>query len=351
MPSNDITPLSGHLPSRQERAFELDAIISQGFRRTVESIIEIGVALKEIRDQELYKELGYPNFEAYVVERYGLSRRSAYLYIGIAEKLPQEFVQRVAQIPNPPSLRKLAQIAVSFGPEPQKLTAIPQDELETLLSLPDSELRARLTELKGYDRSRDGGRGPSDIERPPISRDRYRDQKRQIQLLKEKLNTYDAELQAAMRRIKDLEAQNQEFQEIIQSNDQLRAAQATIKKLSEQIASYKASEAQLAALKADRETAIRKINEFVQAVLSTFAHFREQIYLPDLESAAWFQMMMKIIVENALSMEEFISAETLKRLGEEGCEIPSPEGAASALLQLTKPIIERFNFLKLQPEP
>lgn len=54
---------------------------------------------KEMRDSKLYKELGYSDFGDYCEQETGMKRRQVYNYISIAEKLPSEFVQRVAQIP------------------------------------------------------------------------------------------------------------------------------------------------------------------------------------------------------------------------------------------------------------
>ena len=51
-----------------------------------------------MRDGKLYKELGYQNFEDYCETEVGIKRRQVYNYISIVEKLPEDFVQPVAQI-------------------------------------------------------------------------------------------------------------------------------------------------------------------------------------------------------------------------------------------------------------
>jgi hypothetical protein len=61
----------------ERRSLEsLEKVIESG----VEAFLATGSALKEIRDQELYRE-GFKTFEAYVEARWGLERRHAYRLI------------------------------------------------------------------------------------------------------------------------------------------------------------------------------------------------------------------------------------------------------------------------------
>ena len=63
-----------------------------------QSLYEMCMGFKEMRDSKLYKELGYGTFEDYCEQETGFKRRQVYNYISIAEKLPADFVQSIAQI-------------------------------------------------------------------------------------------------------------------------------------------------------------------------------------------------------------------------------------------------------------
>ncbi len=56
-----------------------------------DAVWEIGKSLIAMRDGKLYKELGYSNFEEYVTNEIGFSRKQGYQYISIVENLPEEF--------------------------------------------------------------------------------------------------------------------------------------------------------------------------------------------------------------------------------------------------------------------
>lgn len=55
-------------------------------------------SLKEMRDNKLYKEFGYKNFEDYCKNEFGMTRSNAYNYISIAERVNSENVQSIGQI-------------------------------------------------------------------------------------------------------------------------------------------------------------------------------------------------------------------------------------------------------------
>lgn len=56
------------------------------------------MGFKEMRDNKLYKELGYSDFGDYCENETGMKRRQVYRYIEVAEKLPSEFVSSGTQI-------------------------------------------------------------------------------------------------------------------------------------------------------------------------------------------------------------------------------------------------------------
>ena len=51
-----------------------------------------------MRDNKLYKELNYQNFEEYCNKELGISRQQSYKYLGIAENLSEDFVKSTLQI-------------------------------------------------------------------------------------------------------------------------------------------------------------------------------------------------------------------------------------------------------------
>lgn len=63
-----------------------------------QSLYEMCMGFKEMRDSKLYKELGYSDFGDYCELETGIKRRQVYSYIAVAEKLPTDFVQSTAQI-------------------------------------------------------------------------------------------------------------------------------------------------------------------------------------------------------------------------------------------------------------
>ena len=80
------------------RAYSLDKKIKANAQVVQESLYEICKGLKEMRDDKLYKELGYQNFEEYTKAELEIDRRQAYRYINIAENLTSDFVTSMSQI-------------------------------------------------------------------------------------------------------------------------------------------------------------------------------------------------------------------------------------------------------------
>ncbi len=107
------------------RLGECEAAISRG----MDTFIEVGSALAEIRDRKLYR-LGWETFEAYCQERWGLARRTAYNMIESADA-----VCAIAHIPNVPAIaneaqaREVAAIIKTDGPEraAEILTEVAED--------------------------------------------------------------------------------------------------------------------------------------------------------------------------------------------------------------------------------
>lgn len=80
------------------KAAELDRRIKTSAQLAQQSLYDMCMGFKEMRDSRLYKELGYSDFGEYCEQKTGFSRMNVYNYIRVAEKLPQDFVNSSLQI-------------------------------------------------------------------------------------------------------------------------------------------------------------------------------------------------------------------------------------------------------------
>lgn len=74
------------------KAAELDRKIKTSAQLAQQSLYDMCMGFKEMRDSRLYKELGYSEFNDYCKSETGFSDRQVYNYISIVEKLPKELV-------------------------------------------------------------------------------------------------------------------------------------------------------------------------------------------------------------------------------------------------------------------
>ena len=80
------------------KAAELDRRIKTSAQFAQQSLYDMCMGFKEMRDSRLYKELGYSDFGEYCEKETGFSKMNVYRYISIAENLPQDFVTSRFQI-------------------------------------------------------------------------------------------------------------------------------------------------------------------------------------------------------------------------------------------------------------
>ena len=80
------------------KAQELDRRIKTSAQLAQQSLYDMCMGFKEMRDSKLYKELGYSDFGDYCENETGFTRMNVYRYISIAENLPQDFVTSRLQI-------------------------------------------------------------------------------------------------------------------------------------------------------------------------------------------------------------------------------------------------------------
>lgn len=124
---------------QHKQAIELHQKIIVSANLAQQNIWDMCNALKTMRDNKLYKELGYPNFEDYCENEVGMKRRNVYNYISIVEKINAENVQSIAQI----GMTKLSLLATISEPE--------QAEIAEKLDLENTtvkQLKAEIDSLK-----------------------------------------------------------------------------------------------------------------------------------------------------------------------------------------------------------
>lgn len=80
------------------KAAELDRRIKTSAQLAQQSLYDMCMGFKEMRDSKLYKELGYSDFGEYCEKETGFSRMNVYNYIRVAENLSEDFVNSSLQI-------------------------------------------------------------------------------------------------------------------------------------------------------------------------------------------------------------------------------------------------------------
>lgn len=121
------------------KAAELDRRIKTSAQLAQQSLYDMCMGFKEMRDSRLYKELGYSDFGEYCEQETGFSRMNVYNYIRVAEKLPQDFVNSSLQI----GVKKLTLLAKLSDEERTELA-----ENTDLESTTVKELKAKIDILQ-----------------------------------------------------------------------------------------------------------------------------------------------------------------------------------------------------------
>ncbi len=124
---------------QHKQAIELHQKILVSANLAQQNIWDMCNGLKTMRDNKLYKELGYPNFEDYCENEVGMKRRNVYNYISIVEKINAENVQSIAQI----GMTKLSLLATISEPEQAEIAEKLDIENTTV-----KQLKAEIEKLK-----------------------------------------------------------------------------------------------------------------------------------------------------------------------------------------------------------
>lgn len=121
------------------RAKDLDRKIKTSAQLAQQSLYEMCMSFKEMRDSKLYRELGYQSFEDYCEQEIGFSRMNVYNYISVAENMPQDFVNSNLQI----GIKKLTLLSKLSDEERTQIT-----ENTDLESTTVRELEQEIKQLK-----------------------------------------------------------------------------------------------------------------------------------------------------------------------------------------------------------
>ncbi len=90
--------MTTEITTKQIEAAELNRRIIMAAQLAQQNLYEMCMGFKKMHDSKLYENLGYSDFGDYCEQETGFKRRHVYNYITIANKLPEDFVQSIAQI-------------------------------------------------------------------------------------------------------------------------------------------------------------------------------------------------------------------------------------------------------------
>lgn len=196
------------LSDKKKQAIELNEQIIFKAQLAQKNLYDMCVMLKQMRDDKLYKELGYENFDDYCENEIGFSRRNARNYIAIIEKtnLDGKSISRIG-------MTKLSLLA--------SLSDVQQEEIQQTVNLEETSVR----ELK------------AEIEKLKDDNDKIRSAKISMEsdLLNVKSNNRSLrhQLDDAEKKIADLESRPVEV--AIQEDEEGKIAKALVKQLDRQL--------------------------------------------------------------------------------------------------------------------
>lgn len=121
------------------KAADLDRKIKVSAQLAQQSLYDMCMGLKEMRDSKLYKELGYQNFEEYCENEVGIKRNQAMKYAKIAEIENAQSTVHFEKI----GTEKLYLLAKLDEPQREEI-----QQVTDLESTSVKELKARIAELK-----------------------------------------------------------------------------------------------------------------------------------------------------------------------------------------------------------
>lgn len=135
------------------RLGELEAVIKRGF----ETFVEVGNALREIRDTGLYKERGFSTFEAYTQEHWKMARRTAYNKMAAAE-----VAENVVNVPlgaqNMPNYKQAVELSRLEPEQQREIARTTEFSKVSVWELTDRIKQARKAEVRELEPAEDSVR-------------------------------------------------------------------------------------------------------------------------------------------------------------------------------------------------
>lgn len=184
------------------KAKDLDRKIKTSAQLAQQSLYDMCMGFKEMRDSKLYKELGYSDFGDYCEQETGIKRRQAYGYISVADKLSFDFVHSSAQI----GIKKLELLAKLD--EPTRTEIVENTDLETTSV---RELKAKLAELQEKNKTLEEDKKSLENDKKSAKERQDKLLKKNIQLVEE-INGFESERADSEETIQRLEKQIKELE-------------------------------------------------------------------------------------------------------------------------------------------
>lgn len=129
-----------------------------------QNLYQMALGFKKMRDEKLYKALGYSNFGEYCENETGMKRSNVYNYISVCEKLTPDFVQSIGQTVGMTKLQLLTTIS---DEQREEIT-----ETTDLESTTVRELKAKIEELKSSNAEKDKAQTETNKENQQLRSDR-----------------------------------------------------------------------------------------------------------------------------------------------------------------------------------
>ena len=238
------------LTEQRKTAIELNQKIILTAQLAQKNLYDMCVMLKQMRDDKLYKELGYSNFGEYCEQAVGMKRSNAYNYIAIIEKV--ENVQSIGQI----GMTKLSLLA--------SLSEIQQEEIQQTVNLEETsvrELKAECDRLKAANKKAESNLKSlqTELDNEKKSNEELMSLRFEKERAEMQLKRTREELDAANDKITSLENKPAEIEIAIQEDEEGKIAKTRVKELEQQLSETKSSHAN--ALETQKQQYQSQINE------------------------------------------------------------------------------------------
>lgn len=267
------------LTEKKKQAIELNEQIIFKAQLAQKNLYDMCVMLKQMRDDKLYKELGYANFEDYCENEVGMKWRNAYNYISIVEKIPSQNLQSIAKI----GMTKLSLLA--------SLSEVQQEEIQQNVNLEETsvrELKAEIAKLKD-------------------DNDKIRSAKISMEsdLLNVKSNNRSLrhQLDDAEKKIADLESRPVEV--AIQEDEEGKIAKALVKQLDRQLS--EADQNHVNEVQKIRREYQNQINELEEQLTEMTEQAEHKEIIEKVDNTAVFDVYFKIVDKIIYSIQAHIA--------------------------------------------